>query len=200
VFLRNHLAMNVFHVPFTWSTSPRPRRRLPVVPPVPRPFDFGLAARSPLVPLAVATLFLNRKPRGVLALIESGDLRWAFDIRSSPAASREVRILRDSLFEYTRLVPRECYYDSDQREFADLLAAILPGRKLARRPAPSAPVFSEPPLPASVVAQCFSCSAGHIHNLVRDRLLREAERRAPGNQLYIHRASVVEFLWKRRMT
>jgi hypothetical protein len=172
---------------------------LPVVAPIPRPFDFGLSARHPLVPLSVAMLFLNRKPRAVLALIESGELRWAFDIRSPSAGAREVRILRDSLFEYTRLRPRELFYESDQLEFAAITKAILPepkgqGNRCAPKPGPG------PVLACSQVAQCFSCASGHVRNLVSENQLQTPGRRPPGAPVLIPRASVIEFLRQRRMT
>jgi hypothetical protein len=195
--------MNIVTVPFTWSKSPRPRRELPVVPPVPRPFDFGFTARCSLVPLAAAMLFLNKKQRAVVALIESGDLRWAFDLRSASASAREIRVLRDSLFEYTRLRPRERFHESDKLEFAEIIQAILPEKKeKARRPVPAfVPAAArEPVLTCVEVAQCFSCSPGQVRKLLRENLLRAPARRAPGDAVLVLRASVIEFLWKRRMT
>lgn len=192
--------MNIFPVPFTWSKSPRPRREPAVVAPVPRAFDFGFTARTPLVPLPAAMLFLNRKQRGVLALIESGELRWAFDIRSVASAKREVRVLRDSLFEYARLCPRECEYDSDEREFAEIMKRIFPIRGAGRRPVTPALPLAGPSVSAGEVARCLACTAGHVHHLVGDRLLLAPNRGLPGNRLLIQRASVAEFLWKRRMT
>lgn len=190
--------MNIFRLPVTPTDPPRSRRTMPVVPPLPRPFDFGLSARTPLVPLSLVAMFLNRKPRTVMGLVESGELRWAFDIRSAAAASQEVRVFRDSLFEYVGLRSRECVHDSDEREFADIIKSMLPGPKPSRQPA-SVIQAAQPMVRAAEVAQCFSCSNGHVHNLVRDHLLRGANTRKPGANLEIQRASVVEFLWKRRV-
>ncbi len=190
--------MNVYRQPFTWSQSPRPRRELPVVAPVPRPFDFGFSASHPLVPLPAAVLFLNRKQRAVFALIESGELRWAFDIRSPSAGTRAIRILRDSLFEYTRLRPREVYYESDPLEFAAIIKAVLPERKAKENRRASKP-GPEPVLSCSEVAQCLSCTNNHILNLVRENLLRTPARHRPGEPVLILRASVIVFLRQRRM-
>jgi hypothetical protein len=195
--------MNIASVPVFCPDSP-PRRERPPVAPLPRPFDFGFTARCPLVPLPAVMLFLDRKQRAVVALIESGQLRWAFDIRSASAATREIRVLRDSLFEYTRLRPREHFHESDQVEFTEITRAILPERREKRRRR-SAPSFMpakerEPVVTGAEVAQCFSCSTGHVRKLLRDNLLRAPCRRASGDAVLLLRASVVEFLRKRRMT
>jgi len=84
--------------------SGKPREAAPVAAPVPRPFDFGFSERRPLVPLPAVMMFLDRTANEVVELIEDGKLRWAFDIRTTKAGSREVRILRQSLFEYTGLL------------------------------------------------------------------------------------------------
>jgi len=41
-----------------------------IVPPVPRPFDFGFTPQRPLVPMRAVTMFLNRNAKDVLSLIE----------------------------------------------------------------------------------------------------------------------------------
>ena len=192
--------MNIASVPVFCPDAP-PRRERRVVAPVPRPFDFGFTASCPLVPMPAVMLFLNRKQRAVVALIESGQLRWAFDIRSTNAATREIRVLRNSLFEYTRLRPRECFHESDRHEFADIIKAILPEPKPDRRKQEDAPDVQDHPLVTCArVAQCFSCSTGHVRKLLREKLLRAPPGRAAGDEVILLRASVIEFLWKRRMT
>ncbi len=193
--------MKIASVPVFCPDAP-PRREPRVVAPVPRPFDFGFTASCPLVPMPAVMLFLNRKQRAVVALIESGQLRWAFDLRSANAATREIRVLRNSLFEYTRLRPRECFHESDRHEFADIIQAILPepkpGRDQPRQLVPTA--NGEAVVTSTRVAQCFSCSTGHVRKLLREKLLRAPARRAAGDDVILLRASVIEFLWKRRMT
>jgi hypothetical protein len=193
--------MNIASVPFFCPDTPPPRGKSSSVAPVPRPFDFGLTARCPLVPLPAIMLFLNKKQRAVVALIEAGQLRWAFDIRSASAATREIRVLRDSLFEYTHLRPREHYHESDQHEFAEIVQAILPEQKQKRpRRMPGLTAAQEPVVTGIEVAQCFSFSPGHVRKLLRDNLLRAPGRHEPGDAVLVLRASVVEFLRKRRMT
>jgi len=193
--------MNIASIPVFCPDCPPHRERHPVAP-VPRPFDFGFTANCPLVPMPAVMLFLNRKQRAVVGLIESGQLRWAFDIRSANAATREIRVLRNSLFEYTRLRPRECFHESDRHEFADIIKAILPEPR-PKRPQPRPPLQTargEPVVTSAQVAQCLSCSTGHVRKLLGEKLLRAPARRAAGDDVILLRASVVEFLWKRRMT
>ncbi len=193
--------MNIASIPVFCPDSPPPRGKPAPVAPVPRPFDFGFTARCPLVPLPAVMLFLNQKQRAVVALIETGQLRWAFDIRSASAAIREIRVLRDSLFEYTRLRPREHFHESDRHEFADIIETILPEPKDKRsRRAPVSAAAPEPVVTGIEVAQCLSCSPGHVRKLLRDNLLRAPGRHEPGDAVLVLRASVIEFLRKRRMT
>jgi hypothetical protein len=186
--------MRIFTIPCPATRKVRPQRATrPVAPepPVPRPFDFGFTASRPLVPLPAVLMFLNKRSPQVLALIEEGKLRWAFDIRTAGAATREIRVLRQSLFEYTRLcVPDENLDESDEREFAGVVDLILPADKpdgLALR--------------GTEVARCFSCTPQHVLNLVREKSLRavDAPRKAHVSPPIV-RASVVEFLKKRRMS
>jgi hypothetical protein len=193
--------MNIANVPVFCPDSPPPREKPAPVAPVPRLFDFGFTARCPLVPLPAAMLFLNKKQRAVVGLIETGQLRWAFDIRSASAATREIRVLRDSLFEYTRLRPREHYHESDRHEFEEIIQAILPEpqEKCPRR-APASAATTEPVVTGIEVAQCLACSPGHVRKLLHDNLLRAPGRHEPGDAVLVLRSSVIGFLRKRRMT
>jgi len=201
--------MRIFDVPFTAPRETRPRRAPAPVAPVPRPFDFGFTACRPLVPLPAVLMFLNKRPAQVLALIEEGKLRWAFDIRSAGAATREIRVLRQSLFEYTRLyVPDEILDESDEREFGAVVDLILPaddaprtGRKRLRPRVVPLGQPREPVLRGTEVARCFSCTPQHILNLLREKSLRAADApRQAHVSPPISRASIVEFLKRRRMS
>src|SRR5262249_5889513 len=118
-------------------------RRDPDRGPRPRLFDFGFTSRHPLVPIPAVELFLNRTRKEVLTLIEQGSLRWSFDIRSMRAAKKEVRVLRQSLFEYTGLFEAEPDNPliSAEKELASVMHLILPegvtlrpGDDLSQRP------------------------------------------------------------------
>jgi len=217
---------------FSPSGSPAGRRRgrprKEVVAPVPRPFDFGFSPSRPLVPLAAAMLFLNKNSKQVLALIEDGQLRWAFDIRRAGVERREVRVLRQSLFEFTGLhaPPTERAGDTET-EFAEIMEKILPPGMVVtptvaggvgfKRRARATRKFQvqmrlpavefrqilfprEPILRGTEVAQCFSCLSQHIINLLKEKSLVALNlRRGPKASPLITRASVVEFLRQRRM-
>jgi hypothetical protein len=206
------------------SEFPRPRERKKIVPPVPRPFDFGFTARRPLVPMRAVTMFLDRGPRQVLDLIEEGKLRWAFDIRSAGARHREVRVLRQSLFEFSGLYsPPDRAFQLLDVEFSKIINLILP-RGVVVTPAqifqrgrpstnfhkklrvPSATVRNllfprEPILRGTEIARCFCCDAQHVMNLLKEKsLLRLNLRLGPKASPLITRASVIQFLQDRRIS
>jgi hypothetical protein len=79
-----------------------------------------------LVPISAVAMFLNRTSREVMSLIENGKLRWAFDIRSATASRREVRVLRQSLFECAGLFSRnELLPEAEQGEFSKVMEKVL---------------------------------------------------------------------------
>jgi hypothetical protein len=60
---------------------------------------------------------------------------------------------------------------------------------------------AEPVLWGTEIAQCFSCNAQHVRNLIRDDSIQAVNlRRGPKASPIVTRASVVEFLKKRRMS
>src|SRR5262249_36620769 len=116
---------------FTFSKDARARRPPPE--PLPRPFDFGLSTRHPLLPLDSAMLYLNMEKRDVMGLIEDGKLRFAFDIRTASSANREVRVCRQSLLEYTRSCESEKpRHETDEQEFRRVTDEIVPSGTLLR--------------------------------------------------------------------
>lgn len=118
--------MRIIRLPFTSPKFVRQRCEK-VVPPVPKPFDFGYTARRPLVPMSAVMMFLNKRFGEVISLIEDGKLRWVFDIRSENAKRREIRVLRQSLFEYVGLMsPDPELVETEREEFARIMSLILP--------------------------------------------------------------------------
>src|SRR5579871_1741009 len=100
--------MRIFRFP-SLPLKPKPaapKRRDTIAPTVPRTFEFGLSSLRPLVPLNAASLLLNRNAKTILKLIEGGELRWAFDLRSPDTDHRQVRILRQSLLEHAGILDR----------------------------------------------------------------------------------------------
>ena len=222
--------MKVFRTPIYPMAEKSARPKPPdIVPPVPRPFDFGLAACRPLVPMPAAVLFLNRNGHAVMKLIEEGRLRWAFDLRSARAEHKSVRILRQSLFEYAGLYVSEPEGPTtEEQEFLRVVELILPaGTSLSaatfqsgptqwRKPAPKSVLQklrvsvyayqkllfpAEPVLWGTEIAQCFSCNSQHVRNLIQENSLQAVKvRRGPKASPMVTRASVVDFLRKRRIS
>jgi hypothetical protein len=197
-------------------------------PPVPHPFNFDFSARRPLVPLPFVRMILDKSTREVMELIEDGKLRWAFDLRSAAAERREVRVLNQSLFEYVGLLNRKPSSNGgEETEFTEIMDLILP-KGIFLSPAtfhsslagPGKPAAHNSPLPLSPlaksaskmlfpreailrgteIARCFSCLSQHVLNLIKDNSFRTVNlRRGPKASPLVTRASVVEFLKKRRL-
>jgi hypothetical protein len=207
-----------------YSRPVRQRGRKQVVAPVPRPFDFGFTPQRPLVPMRAVTMFLNRSSRDVISLIEAGKLLWAFDIRSAKARQREVRVLRQSLFEFSGLyAPAETSPQRGDSEFLKIVDLILPAGVVVSpaqifqrgRPTthfhhklrlPSATFQKllfprEPILRGTEIARCFCCEPQHVINLLREKSLQAVNLRlGPKASPLITRGSVVQFLKERRMS
>jgi hypothetical protein len=209
------------------KSSPRRRGFWPV-PPVPARFNFGFTERRPLVPLAAAAMFLNIPARQTLALIESGELLWAFDIRSGGARRREPRILRQSLFEFAGLCSLSIVTSRQQTELRHVVGLILPeeiivpsenarGWKTERQRRQSrnfqqemridpanyrAVKFpKEPVLRAAEIAEYFSCLPQHVQNLIADGMFQLVNLPlGPKASPFVTRESVIQFLEKRRMS
>jgi hypothetical protein len=195
-----------------------------IVAPVPRPFDFGFTPQRPLVPMRAVTMFLNRDAKDVLSLIEDGKLRWAFDIRSVKATHREVRVLRQSLFEFGGLYsPSEPLEERGDLEFLKIINSVLPPgvvvspSQVFRRGKATTNFHvkmrvtsatfrkllfpREPILRGTEVARCFCCLPQHVLNLVKEKSLQGVNLRlGPKASPLITRASVVQFLKERRMS
>jgi hypothetical protein len=193
-------------------------------------FDFGFTARRPLVPMAAVELFLNRSRKEVVELIDVGRLRWAFDIRSRAAAAKEVRVLRQSLFEYTGLYgPEPEEPEETDNSLGRVIHLILPegvvlrpGDELSQRPgwrepgrngsrnrcreagvafAAGAGLNWGPVLWGTEVAEALGCSPEHVRKLISQKCLESvALRRAPKASPIITRESVISFLEGRRMS
>jgi hypothetical protein len=209
---------------FVVSKPARPcRLRREVLPPLPRRFDFGLTSSHPLVPLPAVTLFLDKSAREVLKLIESGQIRWAFDIRSAGASLKQVRVFRRSIFEYAGFIERNHTHATiEARETKEVLEIILPKgilcsahanllkpamQDLQRKLRIDSATFQKMLFPndhvmrAAEVAHCFSCNNQHVINLIRRGTLKWVQiRQGPKSSPLVTRTSVVEFLKQRRMS
>lgn len=141
-----------------------------------------LSAARPLVPLEACQVLLDRDEDAVLALVEKGDLGWAWDIRTPSAIRREVRVWRESLLELM---------GADRAEHHGTALAVLdtflPHRDIR----------------LTEIARWLSCSSSHVSNLLRDGCLALAGERPDHSSVAavtrVTRASVVSFLDGRRM-
>lgn len=205
------------------STEQRARQ---AATPSPERFNFGFGRRRPLVPVSASAMFLNLDTQEVLALIDSGQLRWAFDIRSGNAERREVRIWRQSLFDYTGLyratragLPDDCAFKRVMDQIFPeeiIVRPVISGVK--RPPCHGARNFQqemrvkpevfrqikipgEPVLRCTEVAEKFCCNPQHVLNLLAENLFQRAKvpmgvKASP----LVTRASVVHFLKQRRLS
>lgn len=141
-----------------------------------------LSAARPLVPLEAVQVLLDRDEDAVLALVEKGDLGWAWDIRTPTATRREVRVWRESVLELMGA-------DIAERHGTCLgvLDTFLPHRDLR----------------LTELARWFACSSSHVSNLIRDGCLALAGERPDHSSVAavtrITRASVVSLLDGRRI-
>jgi hypothetical protein len=224
-------AMKLFRVPFIPPKSKSTwRRQSPAkpVPPIPVKFNFGFTERRPLVPPVAAAMFLNITTRELLTLIDGGDLRWTFDIRSSDAARREVRVLRQSMFEFAGLCSLPRTSNAKESEFRQIVDLILPEEIIVpsktgpgwttKRQRSSARNFQqetrlvpahyaalqlpkEPVLRATEIAECFCCIPQHVTNLIREQTFKLINLPlGPKASPFVTRESVVQFLESRRLS
>lgn len=161
-------------------------------PPLPEKFLLGLGNRTPLIPLRAAAVYLGGGTAEVLKLIDDGRLHWAFDIAGAEAARREVRVARESLFEYVWLEiapPRE--KENEEGELLRFLDRIVPAKKLEATSL----------LSVRQVADCMACTYCHVRNLVMDGTLRlSPESARTYHSRMVTRDSFVNFLRERRIT
>jgi hypothetical protein len=197
------------------------------VPPAPGRFNFGFGRRRPLVPVSAAAMFLNMDTQEVLALIDGGGLRWAFDIRSRDAERREVRVWRQSLFDYTGLGAVQRPGRPEGSAFQRVMDQIFPEETIVRagEDAPETrpscrgsrnfqvemrvkpdiyrqmKVPKEPVLRCIEVAESFCCNPQHVLNLLAENLFQRAKvpLGVKASPL-LTRASVINFLKERRLS
>ena len=137
------------------------------------------ASVRPLLSIDAAKAILNRDEDAILALIESGRIAWAFDIRSPGAARSCVRIYRDSVFN---LLPTTFSATGPRATLQDVIGEVLPKPRGESIASPS-------------LAIRLNCSSTHVHQLARAGSFHfgrpKAGQTAP---VEVDRASVETFL------
>lgn len=135
----------------------------------------------PLVGMVTAKMLLDCSEDAVLAMIESGKLSWAWDIKHPDAKRREVRVWIWSIAERLGQAPRTAATDQE------VIWSLLPhGRHVLR---------------STELQRMFTASQCHVQALITCGALQGVKKAKPGPQGFalVTRASVLEFLEQRRM-
>ena len=148
------------------------------------PIDLPIS--RPLIPMKAAVVLLDRSEDEVLALIDLGELTWAWDISSEAAERREVRIWRESLL---------CHMQNDaglrdshaKLPEASVLNFLLP--------------HSGEEIRSTHLQRLFTASQGHIQHLIDQKLLHGLNDPKTGRNGYVRvtRASFLAFMRSRRI-
>jgi hypothetical protein len=156
----------------------------------------------PLMPLQAVMWRLDLDEPEVITLIDSGELLWAFDVRTPRAERPSVRVLTQSVEKYLagfgggklpvsgnlNLLGENFAAGDEEAEWLEVAAQILPDKQ--------AIVTCE-------IARALNCGRQMAHDLVNANQFRlmpgSVIRRGPGGSPKIETASVAEWLRKRRM-
>jgi len=149
-----------------------------------QPFVLQLSSRRPLVPLSVCMVLLDCSEDEVLQLVEAGDLRFAWDLRSRDATRRDISVWRSSVSEYVTSGPGQVRHSFIE---AEVLESLFP--------------HSRAEVKSTELQRMFSCSSTHIMELIRAGELDGLNEpgHGPDGFVRVTRASVVEFLKRRRV-
>jgi hypothetical protein len=151
-----------------------------------------ITLQAPLVGMDVACAALKLRRADVMALIDEGQIAWAFNFALRQEAKPEVRILAASLSDYQNGQQRGMDAAAD---LARVMEMIFPD--VARRAGVVASI------PASALALRLSVSTEHIFNLIRAHTLAAMAvttwRRGPKGSPRVQFASVERFLEQRRI-
>lgn len=135
---------------------------------------------------------LDRSAAEVMALIEEGRLRFAWNIGGRRVRNRTVRILTQSLREFQSGQPTP--NTTAEEDFQQAVRQIFPAVSRASGLAT---------VRATTIAKRFSVSSSHVLHLIDQRELRAlrgtVRRPGPTGSPAVEFASVVEFLRKRRL-
>jgi len=144
----------------------------------------GYTAR-PLLSVCAAVWMLDIDEDKVLALVETGDLLWGFNVGSSKAMNRLVRILTHSLESYVAArAGASVASDPGWETVADMIF-------------PQGETMTGPQLGRSL-----NCGRSHVINLIREghfELARPGWRRGPSGSPVIKTESARRWLLGRRI-
>jgi hypothetical protein len=131
---------------------------------------------------------LDRRENEVLALIEEGELLWAFDVRTPAAARPSVRVLYQSVEDYLAGNRPSGTVASEEAEWQQVASLVFPDK---------------PTIVNCELAGLLNCGRQHVMDLVHAKQFRllPGTRFHPGRNgsPQIVTASAKEWLQKRRM-
>lgn len=135
-----------------------------------------------MLPVRGAASVIDKTPDEILALIDTGELLWVFDISLEPerARKREIRILPEAIADF-----------ADGRKssltWAQVFGLLVP--------------HGEPVLGGAEIECCLNCSDLHLSKLAERKLLNRCERGrpVPGGDAKYTRNSLEKFLADRRV-
>lgn len=145
------------------------------------PPTLQLQLRRPLVTVEMARTALDKGEDEILAMIESGKLKFAFNLAAPNSRRRLVRILSLSLLDAVNAT------SSQPSALGDAVRYIMPGSSETVR--------------ASTLARATNTSSTHIGGLIEQSCLQKVR---PGtfakDSPLISRSSAVKFLTLRRIS
>ena len=151
-----------------------------------------IAFKRPLVNLWTAVAALDRSSYEVLALIEEGKLRFAWNIALRDVGSRDIRILTQSIVEFQNCQPAPRL--SDAEDFQRAVKFIFPAVSYSCGVAT---------VRAATIYKKFSVGHSHVLKLVDQGSLRRLEgtacRPGPNGSPQIEFSSVLDLLKRRRI-
>jgi hypothetical protein len=161
-----------------------------------------LSERYPLMPLDTATILTGRRAGELLAMVDSGEIGWAWDISHPIARHRSlVRLSTDAVLAYL------------WAKHGSLPDGSSPDGPTDGAPGPSRPTLDEETIYGglfrharaeirSTELQCvLACGQFHVYNLIRSGCFEalNAAGHGPEGFVRVTRSSVINFLKQRRI-
>lgn len=151
-----------------------------------------LPIRSPLLSLSACAAIANERVSDLILRVESGDLAFAWDISTSKAAHRCVRVHAASLAAY--LGEKVAPIAETPSAIQALVATIFPALSVHR--------LLDKELRMDHVCRSLGCGHAHVYRLGRAGEIEiiKAGRLGTGNSARLSRASCEAFLIRRRIS
>lgn len=140
----------------------------------------------PLMPIEAVQWRLDKDESQVRAMIDEGELLWAFNIARPTVEAPTVRVLAQSVEDYLAGVAPPA--EDEETEWQRVAGMIFPDR---------------PVITGIELRRMLCCGREHARKLVRARQFRLVKgsriRRGPGGYAQLEAASVRDWLRKRRV-